>query len=389
MYLLPGQSADRPMTIMALLNSRAVGDTIFYHVYAASVKNLYDHASLVLYQRDDRPYKNDLLKYNQNKDYFFVAPENFSSISIDSFQSYQDLVNNGEKVPDYIFRQKNWIASRSNLPHLVLTTEAMDYITLTGFEHPGFLSVPDDDVDALTARLVEHGVDPKRWFCVLNYREPGYKHRQPRFLRDLSPIPYTALVENIVERLGGQVVRVGHPNMTPFPERPGFIDLAPMENAFDLHAFAVSRARFMVGSLTGISHLGSAMNTPTVITNNLSSPYCPGCWRDHDLALYLSIYSETGRRIPMEERTERGLHDLPTVAKLIQVDGYWACQNTPAELGAAVRRMMEATADCQSWRIPHLPVPPKGRPNAFSFPVTPRLRVPIVEYPDLAMRPTI
>ncbi len=389
MYQLPGQSPDQPFRIMALLNSRAVGDTIFYHIYAASVKNLFDHATLTLYQRDDRDYKNDLLYFNHKKDYFFVAPENFNPIPIDSFQPHQDIINNNEEIPDYIFQHRRWINSKSHVPDLILSPASMDYITLTGFDHPGFLSIPDRSVDPLRQKLIDHGVSPDRWFCVLNYREPGYKHRPSRFLRDVSPIPYMALVEYIVDRLGGQVVRVGHPNMTPFPQRPGFIDLASLEDAFDLHAFAISRARFLVGSLSGISHLGSALNTPTLMTNCLTTPYCPGCWRDHDLALYLSLYTKDGRRYTMEERDELGLHDIYAVSELVQLEEGWACQNTPAELGKATRRMMESTSDCQGWRIPHLPEAPPGRPNKLSFPVTPRLRVPIIEYPDLAMKPPI
>jgi hypothetical protein len=45
-----GTSPDNPAKIVALLNTRAVGDGIFQHIFAASVRQLFDHAELNLYQ---------------------------------------------------------------------------------------------------------------------------------------------------------------------------------------------------------------------------------------------------------------------------------------------------------------------------------------------------
>jgi putative glycosyltransferase (TIGR04372 family) len=105
----------------------------------------------------------------------------------------------------------------------------------------------------------------------LNYCELGYLHNPSWEYRDLDPKLFMALVEYIVEAPGGQVVRVGHPQMTPFSKRRDIFDLAMLEDRLMLHAFAFSRARFMAGSMTGISDLGSAIDTPTAITNCVDS----------------------------------------------------------------------------------------------------------------------
>lgn len=382
-----GIEPNSPMRIVALLNSRAVGDTIFFHIFAASVKNLFDFAELTLFQRDDRAYKNFLLEMNHDAIHAFEFAPDDPAISVDSFQNIGDIASMGDSLPGYIFNQAKWFETNAHKANLVLSPPGMPEIMLTSFEHPAYLRIPDTRVESLTRELIGHGLDPKRWFCVLNYREPGYPYRPPRPIRDLNPRPYIELVEDIITRLGGQVVRVGHPKMTPFPKREGFIDLAPLEDNFALHAFAVSRARFMVGSLTGISHLGSAVNTPTLISNCSDSIFMPGCWRDHDLALYINLYEPDGRRIPTEEQHGRDLHNRRKLLRLIQEDGYAAVQNTRQELGTAVRRLMDTTADCQGWRAPFTPAPPPDRPNQFAFPLPLRRRVPIVEYPDLAMRP--
>jgi putative glycosyltransferase (TIGR04372 family) len=379
---LPGRTPENPFKILALLNSRAVGDTIFYHVFCASVKRLFDHASLTIYQRDDRSYKFDLLEMNADKDQFIFAKPTYPSISIDSFQSTFDYPAIGAPVPDYVFTAPYWKKSGSDRPNLILSPDGMLENLLPCFEHSAFLKIPDRRFDALDAELVSHGLDPNRWFCVLNYREPGYTHRPPRPAKDLNPKPFMALVAHVIEKLGGQVVRVGHPNMTPFPKRPGFVDLAMIENNFMLHAHAIGRARFLVGSLSGINHLGSAMNTPTVIANCVDPPHFPGCWRDHDIALYVNLHDPNGRRVPIGEQFDKNIVGLKTLMGLAKNEGYRVSQNTAAELAQVVDALMESTMDCQSWREPSTPTESERKPNRFDFPMEPRIRTRILEFPD-------
>jgi putative glycosyltransferase (TIGR04372 family) len=145
---------------------------------------------------------------------------------------------------------------------------------------------------------------------------------------------------------GGQVVRIGHPQMTRFPEQEGFIDLAQIEDQFMLQAHAVGRARFMIGSLTGTSHLGSAMNTPTAITNCVDPPYVPGCWRDHDVVLNVSCFDRDGRRITVRELIESGDQNSVSLSHRVKSDGWTVKQNSPAQLVAVAKELMETTADC-------------------------------------------
>jgi putative glycosyltransferase (TIGR04372 family) len=384
---LPGRTPENPFKIVALLNSRAVGDTIFYHTFSASVKRLFDHASLTIYQRDDRHYKRDMLDMNAEVDDFFVAAPEARGVTIDSFQMIGDIVSKNEPIPRYVFIQDRWRESRSNRPHLILSPTGMPEEMLGAFENPAYMRIPDDRVEQLEIEFLGHGIDPDRWFCVLNYREPGYQLRPSRTIKDLDPKPFMALVEYIIETLGGQVVRVGHPNMTPFPVRPGFVDLAMLEDSFMLHAFAISRARFMVGSLTGISHLGSAMNTPTAITNCISPPFSAGCWGDQDIALYLNLYEPNGRRVDTAEQHKMEIYDRGDLIDLVENHGYKLFENNANELALTVHELMKATMDCQTWRAPSRPLEIKARPNRFDFPMDVRMRNRIVEFPDHASAP--
>jgi putative glycosyltransferase (TIGR04372 family) len=372
--------------VLALLNSRALGDTIFYHIYAASTKLLFDNARLITLSRmDGRSHKASLLRFNPHKNVSMVLDKDHPGVSSDSYGSFNDLRSNNEPVPDYIFKEPHWLGENCHMPDLILSPPGMRPIALPTFENPAFLRIPDGEIGPLADVLIANGVDPNRWFCCLHYREDGYEHRPARFMRDLDPRPFMALTEDIIENLGGQVVRLGHPQMTKFPKRPGFVDLAGLVDGFDAHAFAVSRARFMIGSLSGASHLGSAFNTPTAITNNSDSLAFPGCWRDHDVALYLNIYTESGRRVSTMEQEDAGMtSNRIFLTKLRYEHGYRIMQNSPAELGQVARRLLDATTDCQGWREPSTETIPEKRPNRIEIPVHLRQRVPVVEYPDLA-----
>jgi putative glycosyltransferase (TIGR04372 family) len=285
----------------------------------------------------------------------------------------------GEDVPDYIFHTSWWREVGGQKPDLILSPKSMSSMYLSGFDKPAFLKIPDARVDSLDAELISHGLQPNRWFCVINYRAPGYKHRPSRVNRDVDPKPFMALVEYIIDVLGGQVVRVGHPGMTVFPNRPGFVDLAMIENNFMLHAHAISRARFLIGGLTGISHLGSAVNTPTAITNCVDSPYVPGCWRDHDIVLFANLYDPGGRRVSIAERIEKNYVGVKTLFDMKNELGYSMAQNTFPELSMVTNALMEATMDCQTWRTPSYPSEQGRRPNKFEFPMPPKIRPQIME----------
>ena len=379
----PKSSREDPVRIATLLNSRAVGDTIFYHVYAASVKLLFDHAELMLYQRDDRPYKEDLLTLNPHKSKWLVLGPTAPGISIDNFTVINDLVANDDEIPDYYCRNEGWGGRSWHKPDIVLAPTNMLETNLASFDNPAFLSVPDQLAGRLTDELIAHGVDPNRWFCCLNYREPGYQYRPDRTLRDLNPRPFQELTDHIIDEWGGQVIRLGHPKMTPFRKRPGFIDLSRLENKFLLHAFAVSRARFMVGSLTGISHIGSALNTPTIITNNSDPLYFPGCWLAQDMALYFNMYRPNGKRISIEEQHENGFHHRNFLVHLINSEGFKIYQNNTAQLVTATDLMMQQTDNCLGWREPTPQPDGKPRPNSYVWPRERKIKPQILDLAHL------
>ena len=81
------------------------------------------------------------------------------------------------------------------------------------------------------------------WFAIIHYREPTNTLRSSDQLHDFrveSALP----VYDAILRAGGQIVRIGHPEMTVLPERDGLMDLAADE--LMLQAAAGSHPRFLM-----------------------------------------------------------------------------------------------------------------------------------------------
>ena len=96
------------------------------------------------------------------------------------------------------------------------------------------------------------GVDPNRWFCAIHYSDPNYEGRKADPLLDTESAMMRWIVNIIIDQLGGQVVRVGNPEMAFFKALDGFINFASAGSVdFIFLLFAISRARIMVAGASG------------------------------------------------------------------------------------------------------------------------------------------
>jgi hypothetical protein len=122
----------------------------------------------------------------------------------------------------------------------------------------------------------------------------------------------------------------------------GLIDLSRAANSFPLQAYAVSRARFFIGTASGPLALACGFKVPTAITNALHF----SMWNDGNVVL--------GRR---NIRLGSGTYDsrefidafqgIPGVPDEVTWD-----DNTPDELCGVAEHLFAATAACAGWRRP-------------------------------------
>ncbi len=367
----PGIRRQNPFRIFTLALHRALGDFASMVCHAASVKARFDHAKLAVYFRNDRPYKSDILS---------VCPDIDEIIEMRDGESLPlDVMDIGFGAP--IPPPNHWYSRGWNSPHLLLTPGMTGYQTFGSFERTARFRFSGTEAENQAARLCAAGVDPKSWFAVIHYREPNYNNRTAQPLRDTDPATFEAVSNWIIDGLGGQVVRIGHPEMARFSPRAGFVDLAALGNAdFKQQMFAISRARFMLAGASGPGICGSCFGTPTAMAN---TQVFYGVWNEQDAVMYNHIVAPDGQRISREVAEKQEMYFGPAMDHL-RAQGYRIVLQSPEELKRLAAFMHERTADTSGWRTHWYTEPAGPKPNTLPDGAELIRRATVVEYPDLA-----
>jgi putative glycosyltransferase (TIGR04372 family) len=245
-------------------------------------------------------------------------------------------------------------------------------------------------------RLLDAGASPDRWIVCFHARQDDYefrKFREPD--RSVDPHSYFRLADYVIDELGGQVVRLGDPSMTPAPARPHLIDLSTGSD-FLLQAYAVSRCRFAITTDSGMQHVANGLGVPFATTNATALDIVlDGCgfppWHDQHFVLTKEVFAKDA--IP---------DDLSEFGRRTDFNECVMFDNGSRELRAVTDRMMAKTSDCQGWRDSYIegnveaadtisfPFPSvPTRPNWFKKPwweVSPELASTLVELRKQAKR---
>jgi len=320
--------------IVAFLGTQAIGDYIMYHLVAASIAREFPGSRLGIIYRDDRPYKTFINSANPYVSAALRVDEDPNAVvPIDLFDGRSDAP---DRIPD-----ETWDKLGLYRPDIFLTPSMLSMFACI-WPPPAF-RVPKEAAETLGQKLKDRGLDGDRWFVCLHIREPGYVHRpgsDPN--RDADPTSYLPMIEDIIRNLGGQVVRIGHSDTTPMPEMEGMIDLSREDDCFPEQAFAISRARYFIGSDSGPTQLASAFKTPTATTNAMGL----GIWNDGDVAL-LKTYLGRFDTEPLE--FDDVYEILPVLGNRRPVD-FTVKDNSAEELVEVSRHLFKATSDCVGWR---------------------------------------
>jgi len=332
---LSASKHDRPMAITAFLGHQALGEFVMQHLTAASVARALPGSRMGVIYRDDRPYKNFITMMNPYVSATIRIPAGNNAVIP------LDWVDGDDDAPDRPF-DATWREQGFHKPDIFLTPSMLD-IGCCLAPAPG-LRIPPHMIDLLSQALVRRGVDRDRWFACVHMREHHYRWRFGiDRVRCVNSKSYLPMISNIINKQGGQVVRLGDPSMTPLPEMDGLIDLSRSDNNFPEQAFALSRARFFVGAESGMTQLACAMKAPTATTNTYIEI---GVWNDGDVAMIKKVILPDGNIISPREMLESG---TLTINKLRMV-GTEVIDNTSDELIAVADHMHKITSDCVAWR---------------------------------------
>lgn len=334
--------------IFVHLSPRALGDFVGYAQLAASVRELFDDAALYIHFVDDRPYKQNIIRCIPNAAMAFTSVD---GIKVDYFDCHFRRPTHGIKF---------WEENKLHDTDLFLSGHMMHELMLNSLPqkrlrpHPKSISIND-------YKLIAYGLDPSRWYACVYWKEDGYEFRGFNPVRTITnPEPYIATIRHIIENLGGQVVRLGHPTETVIPKMRGFVDLAKVSGSEDLQMYAVARARFFVASASGPAAYGPAFGVPTL---NTDQNYALGVWGKNDYILTQTL-RHNGRAIRQTEAFDSKLLFIET-----DQQGFIFEKNTSAELASGADEMFKSTSDCNGWR-PIVDERPVGlRPNSITLPL--------------------
>jgi putative glycosyltransferase (TIGR04372 family) len=324
---------ERQVVIVALMLAPTLGDFIEYNLFAASFKRLYRNARLIAYYRRDRPFKDAVVEMNPEVDEIWPQ-EGTETVEAGLFDPSRG--DGGGRHVD-----------------VVLTPSMMSRTTLPSLPSLARFRIAEDIEESFRAEFTSAGLDPERWFCVLHYREPSYDTRGENADRDIDAGDPIAMTRFIIDTLGGQVVRIGHAEMTPFPEFPGFLDLSRHPGGIKIHAAAVRRARFFLElSPSGPAALAPCFGVPLARCNALiiAGPTSPD-----SVVLNQHLFGPDGIRVPIKTCVEKNLLDGTVMHTILRERGYQFRRNTLSEMKRIAEEITASTRDCPGWREPAEP----------------------------------
>jgi len=331
------------------------GDFINGLLFTNTMANHFDYHETTIVYKNDVEFKRDLVK--------FVPGANIIALDEGSVLPSLEMLNASTPVMwDRSF--EDWFKLGLNQQDLLLTETMAAPPLLYRFERAGHLEIPTNIANSCEDMLISKGVSPDRWFCCVFCREPGYKYKpEGKNFRDADPSVFMAAAKHIIEELGGQVVRLGHPQMTKFPDLEHFVDLSRDDDSHVIQSFAVSRSRFLLSTPSGPGAIAYAFDVPTAYANAVDM-WCSSTKIIHRT---VDVITPDGAVINQQEYNERGLSKLKLLSLLSEKSGYRVVQNSAEIVKSLADAIFQSTKETVGWRTNSSAE--KGfRPNQFTWP---------------------
>jgi putative glycosyltransferase (TIGR04372 family) len=359
LYTDVGGRPDRPFMILATFAETSLGDLISKIAFVTSLKDQFDHARLFVRYNDFRPYSRDVVALSPNIDH----AEAFSGETPRFLRKHWRDMRLWRPLSGAIKRSKRY---REAFYDLVVLDSMANSRTVHIFEPATPLRVPQDRCAALEDQLVTLGLDRGKCFAVVHYRDGSYPLKSSNPVRNGNPDSYRQAIDHIIDNLGCQVVQIGHPEMIPFPQRSGLVDISRIENSFMLQAYAVSRARFMIGGASGPTSLGWSFATPTAVCDCAEAHSTWGS--KHNICLTHEVTTPQGDKLQNQALYESGLLDIQEMTRRMRSgETYSLRKNSGEELCAVADHLHRNSAETTGWRA-EAQAPAAKRPNRLSWP---------------------
>lgn len=224
------------------------------------------------------------------------------------------------------------------------------------------LQIPKSHELELESQLKALGVPADAWFVCVHAREhgyameikpyrhkipPSYRHEQEDH-RNVDIMDFFPAIDYI-KSMGGMVVRMGDPSMTPIGTIDGVIDYPFTEYwSMPMDLYLISRCRFVLGCNSGFSWCFPHCFDKPVLVTNISCSSNTACWPySNNIFLFMhAVENSSGRVISPKEMCHPSLAAInPDMDDTVSFDslGYRWQPNSPDEILEAVQEMFQLT----------------------------------------------
>jgi putative glycosyltransferase (TIGR04372 family) len=190
--------------------------------------------------------------------------------------------------------------------------------------------------------LTEMGIPPDAWFVTLHVRGSVKDWIDRSTHSRNAPIEdYLPALEEIVRR-GGYVLRMGDASMPRLPSMEGVLDYAKGEYKADwMDVYLASRARFHLGTNSGMSVFPGVFGTPCAYTN--WSPWGSYSWYGNALYAPKLIRRRDGKLLRFEEMVADPFSTCES-EYFFQTHAYTLVNNSPDDIRLLVIDMFDLLA---------------------------------------------
>ena len=197
------------------------------------------------------------------------------------------------------------------------------------------------------------GLPKGQWFVCLHVREAGFHqawHNLHPSTRNADVLSYTKAVNTVIQA-GGYVVRMGDNTMQKMPPMQGLIDYAHCDEKDEwLDVFLCAKARFFIGTNSGLGLVPPIFGVPCAMTN--WSPIGLPQWYTKDRFIPKMIYSRRKRRLLNFEEMLGTRTGWEQFASYFQSERLDVIDNTPEEIDELVLEMLNSTAGPENVTAP-------------------------------------
>jgi len=196
-------------------------------------------------------------KEDSTKPFFFSIKDRIGLLSNSFFH------NSGEPPSQWhIFERMQMIKTRNGFIDLHQLVEKV-YLLNSQKNNGPILELDPIYYDNCRAKLKKFGLNDDDWFVTLHVRDAG----NPSEHNSQSIWSYLKAIQYILD-MGGKIIRIGDAKMPRLPDIPGLIDLSDKNESNQyFHLYALSKAKFFIGTLSGPKVIPPLFNMPMLVTN--------------------------------------------------------------------------------------------------------------------------